>query len=112
MNSTEGGGTFRCICGNFKTLYGYKRIYCPKKKAGGNCGNGGGSRGGGNVKYCDHCKTKGHVNDGHWKLHPEQVPQWYTDMNTKSSEAAGSSVEMILVHLKVDDAQDFGGACL
>ncbi len=65
------------------------------------------------MKYCNqHCKTKGHDKGGCWKLHPEQAPQWYKDMEAKSSEAAGSSVKMMMSHLKVNNAQDFGHACL
>ena len=64
------------------------------------------------MKYCNHCKTKGHDKDGCWKLHLEQAQQWYKDMKAKSGEAAGSSVKVMLAHLEVNEAQDFGNACL
>ncbi len=109
LNSAEGGGTFKGICGNCKTRCGYKQKDCPKKKA---RDNGGESGGGGNGKYCNHYKTKDHDKDGCWKLLPEQAPQWYKDMKAKNGEAAGSSVKMILAHPKGNEAQDFGHACL
>ena len=114
LSSAEGGGTFKGICGKCKTVCGYKRKDCPKKKAGnGNGGSGSGSGGGGNGKYCDHCKTKGHDKDGCWKLHPDKAPQWYKDLKAKNGgEAAGSSVEMMLAQVEESEARDFGQACL
>ena len=112
LNSAEGGGTFKGICGNCKTRCGYRRKDCPKKKGGGN-GGGSGSGSGGGGKYCDHCKSTGHNKDKCWKLHPELAPQWYKDMKERSSsEAAGSSVEMMLAQVDEGEPQDFGVACL
>ncbi len=109
LNSAEGGGIFKGICGNYKTWCGYKKKERPKKKSGGNCG---GSGGGGNGKYCDHWKTKGHDKPTCWKLHPELAPQWYKDLRAKSDEAARSSVKMMLAQVNESEAQDFGLACL
>ena len=113
LSSAEGGGTFKGICGRCKTVCGYKRKDCPKKKAGGGNGGSGGGSGGGNSKYCNHCKTKGHDEDGCWKLHPDKAPQWYKDLKDKSGgETAGNSVEMMLAQVEDSGAQDFGRACL
>ncbi len=88
-----------------------ERIARRRKVEGNGGGSGSGSGGGG--KYCDHCKTTGHNKDKCWKLHPELAPQWYKDMKERSSsEAAGSSVEMMLVQVDEGEPQDFGVACL
>ena len=79
LESAEGGGTFKGICGHCNKKCGYKRKDFPlQKKA------NGGTGGGGNGKTCGHCNGKGHDKNSCWKLHPDKASQWYKDKSKKN----------------------------
>lgn len=91
------GEEFRGNCGKCGR-YGHKRVDCKQKKQ----NNGGGSGGSGNGKTCNHCGGKGHLEAACFKKHPEKAPQWYKNMVAKKKEAAGASIEMMIVSVEQD----------